>query len=339
MKNLLILVTLLAVTIGSTFFVQMAIAHCDNCNKCDSYYTDQYQCSGDWIQRKYKTSDCNYEWQDYKYCDNGCYGNGYCYDYYYQNQGCDSYYGCDNYYYTDNYYHEYYKPGCHISISVSTPSDVYVGDTATSTVTVTNDGTSDCKLSFTPRVCSYGAYNYWQNCDADGCQYMTCRISDYSYGDYYGDYYYNDGHYYYNYGNDPTVYVHGYGGSVSFDCTKPINSAGTYRVKVHYTYGYSVTQPDPYIYSTTFQVYSRSTQTTTTTVPTTTTSTTIQTPTTVTYPIVQQQPVQPVYSGYFIFDSGLTLLLIALILILLVVVAFILIFERQNLVRTLRTPV
>jgi len=59
-------------------------AHTANYNfgrgiSCIEQWSDQYQCAGDWRQRKYIHEDCSEEWLDYEFCDNGCY-NGVCFE-------------------------------------------------------------------------------------------------------------------------------------------------------------------------------------------------------------------------------------------------------------------
>lgn len=66
-----------AACIYSTQFCQYG---CSNgvCNiGCQVGYVDNYTCSGDWIQRQYRHSDCTFSWENYQYCTSGC-ANGKC---------------------------------------------------------------------------------------------------------------------------------------------------------------------------------------------------------------------------------------------------------------------
>jgi len=42
---------------------------------CEAQYLDEYQCSGDWLMRKYQGIDCNTDWRSYEFCDYGCENN------------------------------------------------------------------------------------------------------------------------------------------------------------------------------------------------------------------------------------------------------------------------
>lgn len=44
---------------------------------CDPKYLNEYQCSGDYRQRKYQYGDCSTAWLNYEFCDYGCL-NGAC---------------------------------------------------------------------------------------------------------------------------------------------------------------------------------------------------------------------------------------------------------------------
>lgn len=44
---------------------------------CEVGYVDNYTCSGDWVQRQYRHSDCTFSWENYNYCNYGC-NNGAC---------------------------------------------------------------------------------------------------------------------------------------------------------------------------------------------------------------------------------------------------------------------
>jgi hypothetical protein len=41
---------------------------------CQPKYLDQYQCRGSWVQRLYRYSNCETEWEDWEYCEYGCSG-------------------------------------------------------------------------------------------------------------------------------------------------------------------------------------------------------------------------------------------------------------------------
>ena len=54
--------------------------NCENgycVSRCEARYLDEWQCSGDWRERKYQNSDCSVVWQNYEYCSNGC-SSGHC---------------------------------------------------------------------------------------------------------------------------------------------------------------------------------------------------------------------------------------------------------------------
>lgn len=42
------------------------------CYECQEMYLDQYRCRGNWLQRLYRYSNCETEWQDWEYCNYGC---------------------------------------------------------------------------------------------------------------------------------------------------------------------------------------------------------------------------------------------------------------------------
>lgn len=45
---------------------------------CDSKWLDSYKCSGNWVQRLYRESDCDTVWRSWKHCTYGCSGGGVC---------------------------------------------------------------------------------------------------------------------------------------------------------------------------------------------------------------------------------------------------------------------
>lgn len=42
---------------------------------CEAKYLDEYQCSNNWLMRRYQNSDCVLEWKSYQLCDYGCENN------------------------------------------------------------------------------------------------------------------------------------------------------------------------------------------------------------------------------------------------------------------------
>ena len=43
-------------------------------NECEAKYLDEYQCNGNFIQRKIQTKRCDTGWREFQYCENGCFG-------------------------------------------------------------------------------------------------------------------------------------------------------------------------------------------------------------------------------------------------------------------------
>ncbi|RLJ10126.1 MAG: hypothetical protein DRP15_01080, partial [Candidatus Aenigmatarchaeota archaeon] len=48
--------------------------------ECEEGYLDEYRCSGNWIQRRYRYENCTLVWLNYDYCPQGCV-DGYCVSY------------------------------------------------------------------------------------------------------------------------------------------------------------------------------------------------------------------------------------------------------------------
>ncbi|XOB46405.1 MAG: thermonuclease family protein [Candidatus Nealsonbacteria bacterium] len=42
---------------------------------CEDGYLDEYQCSSNWLMRKYQNIDCSIDWESYELCDYGCENN------------------------------------------------------------------------------------------------------------------------------------------------------------------------------------------------------------------------------------------------------------------------
>lgn len=148
--------------------------YCVKTIECEPRYLNEYRCSGSWVQRKYQYSDCSTSWVNWEYCAYGC-SDGSCLP----------------------------KPEepCKISISVTTPANVKVGETVSATVKISNSGDAGGYVSFDAYVCKSDPY----------CIPMSCDGSI-----------------------DPTVYVPGQS-SRSFTCSARVYEAGNYEVKVSYT--------------------------------------------------------------------------------------------------------
>jgi hypothetical protein len=140
---------------------------------CTPRYLDEYSCYDNWRQRKYLNSDCTTSWVFYEYCDYGC-SAGECLP---------------------------REEACNVQLSVSTPSNVFVGDTITATVKITNSGDVGGYVNFDAYVCSTDSYCYAMSCD----------------------------------GNiDPRVYVPAHSTYTS-TCTAKAKEAGNYEIKVSYS--------------------------------------------------------------------------------------------------------
>jgi hypothetical protein len=116
---------------------------------CNARYLDEYRCSGNWVQRKYLHSDCSTSWIDWEYCDYGC-SSGYCLP---------------------------REEPCNIKLSVSTPSDFFVGDTITATVKITNLGDIGGYVNFDAYVCNTDPYCYAMSCDEATGVYVPAHDS------------------------------------------------------------------------------------------------------------------------------------------------------------------
>ncbi|MEM5772925.1 MAG: hypothetical protein QXL86_01725 [Candidatus Aenigmatarchaeota archaeon] len=140
---------------------------------CQAGYLNEYRCSGNRVQRKYLYSDCSTSWINWEYCSYGC-SSGACLP----------------------------KPEepCKVSLSVSTPSNVFVGDTVTTTVRLMNSGDVGGYVSFDAYVCKTDPY----------CIPMSCDGS-----------------------LDPTIYVPAHD-TRTLTCTARVQEAGSYEVKVSY---------------------------------------------------------------------------------------------------------
>jgi hypothetical protein len=139
---------------------------------CTPKYLDEFRCSGNWVQRKYVYSDCFTSWIDWKYCSYGC-SAGQCLP---------------------------REEPCNVQLSVNTPSNVFVGDTITTTVKITNSGDVGGYVNFDAYVCKTDPYCYAMSCD----------------------------------GADPRVYVPAHSTYTS-TCTARAKEAGSYEIKVSYS--------------------------------------------------------------------------------------------------------
>jgi hypothetical protein len=70
---------------GETYKIRIrAVAECGDTDEetktivigtdCDRDYLNFYRCSGDWLQRRYRTEDCDLVWKNWEYCSQGCSG-------------------------------------------------------------------------------------------------------------------------------------------------------------------------------------------------------------------------------------------------------------------------
>jgi hypothetical protein len=156
---------------------------------CTPKYLDDYRCYGDWVQRRYQYSDCSTEWVNWQYCSDGYCSSGRC----------------------------VYEEPCEISVTVSTPENVKVGSTISTTVEIKNLGDRGGYVDLDAYVCSTDPYCYAMACDG--------------------------------YSKDPRVYVPG-NSEYYLTCNATVWEKGQYEVKVSYTgCGYSNT-----IYSGVFEV-------------------------------------------------------------------------------------
>jgi hypothetical protein len=156
---------------------------------CTPGYLDIYRCSDNWLQRQYRSSNCDIEWVDYRYCDNGC-----------SDSRCIT-----------------YADRCMLSVSLTTPSDVYLGDTISTTISLSNTGGRGDYVDFTAYLCKS---------DDTNCNPMNCQVED-----------------------RKRVYLPGYSTN-SYTCTRAATESGLYMIKV----GYSGCGRDPTIYSGVFEI-------------------------------------------------------------------------------------
>lgn len=189
--------------------------------ECAGGYTDEYKCSGGWMQREYQHSDCTTEWVNYQFCNDGCSG-GYCLSAPLCSEGYLDQFRCSgdwkqreyvysdctiewrNYEYCDNYCsadHCVYESECNIAVDASTPDDIRAGGTVSSTITVENTGYREGSVYVNAYICS----------NDYSCSRMSCN-----------------GYY------DPRVYVYGHM-TQSVYCTAQVNEKGSYYVKVFYS--------------------------------------------------------------------------------------------------------
>jgi hypothetical protein len=141
---------------------------------CDAGYVEEYRCYGNWVQKKFINFDCSSDWINWEYCSYGCSG-GTCLP--------------------------KYEKACKISLSVTTPENIFVDDVAKATVRIVNTGGRGDYVSLDVYVC-----------DIDSCYRMSC-----------------DG-----YSADPKVYVSAQTTYV-LSCNTIIKKEGSYKVKVSYS--------------------------------------------------------------------------------------------------------
>lgn len=185
--------------------------------RCEAKYLDVWQCSGNWRERQYQNADCSLVWQKYEYCDYGC-SAGQCISAPPCVRPCEPCHEpCrEPCYYP--YYCPYVQTPCSISVSVTTPNDLFLGETIYSTVSVSNSGDVGGSVNVDAYVCRADGYN---------CQAMSCD------------------------GYDPYVYVPGHS-TRTLSCSNTANELSLHKIKVNY-YGCGV---DPTIYSAVFDVKS-----------------------------------------------------------------------------------
>lgn len=228
---------------------------------CNPMYLDVWQCSGNWRQREYQNSDCSIVWQNYDYCSNGCSGNQcwQCSSQSLDNYQCSGNWRQRQYQYSDcsvawlNY--EFCTNGCsggscitqqqcQVSGSVTTPGDVYLGNTIYTTVSFYNSGDFGGNVRFTAYVCRQDGSNCQaMNCNTCqtnncyGCQSNNCNgcASTNCNGNV-----------------DPTIYVDGHT-SRSVTCSLIANEVSSHEIKVVWC-GCNL---DPTIYSGSFEIMSK----------------------------------------------------------------------------------
>jgi hypothetical protein len=110
-----------------------------------------------------------------------------------------------------------------LSVSASTPRDVYLDDTIDSTIEISNSGDKDAWVSFTAYVC---------RSDGTNCMRMDCD------------------------GNDPSFHLDGHD-SRSFTCSRTADETSWHKIKVQYSGCYHTY--DPVVYSGRFEVLKKRT--------------------------------------------------------------------------------
>ncbi|MCS7105884.1 MAG: PEGA domain-containing protein [Candidatus Aenigmarchaeota archaeon] len=142
---------------------------------CEEGYVEEYRCYGNWVQKKYVYSDCSSSWINWGYCSYGC-SKGTCLP--------------------------KTKEPCKISLTVTTPENIFVNESVRTTVRITNSGDEGCYVNLDVYVCSI-----------DKCYLMGCN----------------------EFLSDPKVYVQAQGIYV-LSCTTKIKEEGSYKVKVSYSW-------------------------------------------------------------------------------------------------------
>ncbi len=138
-------------------------------NICSPEYLDTYRCNGDWRQRLYRNSDCEYEWKDWELCADCV--DGYCVDGY----ECTPGWKCRDY-----YHRAYQNSDCTWS------SSTYCQDGCSNGYCI-GDGCTPgwrCKDSYNKAYqnsdCSWSSITYCSNrCENGYCrgEYGTCSVS------------------------------------------------------------------------------------------------------------------------------------------------------------------
>jgi len=155
----------------------------NSCLSCSSGFTNSYRCDGQWRQRLYQNADCSVYWSNVEYCSNTCSANG-----------------CGG--------------NCGVTVSATTPSDAYVGESISTTITMFNYGDGGSYVTVNPFVCKDdGSYCTAMNC-VPGTTYLAGRDSGY------------------------------------MTCTKAVDTEGYYKIKVTY----ADCSSNPTVYSGSFRV-------------------------------------------------------------------------------------
>jgi len=204
---------------------------CGGCG-CTAGYTGAYQCFDNDLKQQYKNSDCSYTWITQQHCNYGCSGNScqtqQCIEGYKDSYRCDGNWLQRLYQYNNcnvDWVNIEFQSGtcginrnvCGVSASVTTPSDIYTGDTASSTITLFNYGDGRGYINVNAHLCRD---------DGSQCSSMSCSPSSM----------YVDGRY--------SSYV---------TCSKTVDDDGYYKIKVNY----DGCNADPTVYSGTFNVKDR----------------------------------------------------------------------------------